>query len=268
MCVSLNVADFTGTTISLFVTDHPIYGLIHVLGYSNTVVDYSNKPNAMLLHLPSAEPMTQANFIEHKAPSFQKDMWAALEPRAKGLSFAVTRDSSHVLVFDYGLYTVVLAKNAKDIPDALTRVPAERRPEVNQELFDYYDGTFPNWSIALCCFNNAEAQVSQPMLMWYKPKYPNLVILPGLDCHTGKIPDKHHLVEVDHRIILSDYQMQEGQDVYYSDPGAAEIQDYLPRLVIGNRYIKPLKNGDFVFSREDVLNSDMSYMRRFIPAVH
>jgi hypothetical protein len=121
--------------------------------------------------------------------------------------------------------------------------------------------------MALCCFNNAQAEVSQPMLMWYKPQHQHLVILPGLDCHTGKIPDMRHPVEVDHRIILSDYQMQQGQDVYYSDPGAAEIMDYLPHKVIGTRYIKPLKNGDFIYNREDVLSGDMSYLRRFVPAV-
>lgn len=263
MCVSMFPADFSGTTISIYATIHPVHGLIHVLGYSNTSVNYNVGPNAMILHFPSAEAMTQANFIKHNAPNIHTDMWNAAEPKRLTReinSFGVGKS----LVFNHDIYTVVLAANAREIPKVLSLVPEDRRPNMNSQLFDYYDQNFSNWSIALCCFNTQQAQEALPMLVWYKPRWPHLMILPGVDCHTGGIPNHNDMVDVDHKIILGDHMMtaSEGSQVDYTDPGSDAIRDFLPRRVIGHYLNGKMRNGDFVYNRDHVLNGDLTGMVR------
>ncbi len=263
MCVSMFPADFSGTTISMYATIHPVHGLIHVLGYSNTSVNYGVGPNAMILHFPSAEPMTQANFITHNAPNIHKDMWNALSPRflTRGMSsFGIEKS----VVFDHDIYTVVLAANALEIPAALSRVPADRRPDMNTQLFDYYGQNFSNWSIALCCFNTQQAQEALPMLVWYKPRWPHRMILPGVDCHTGGIPNRNQMVDVDHKIILGDHMMtdSDGRQVDYTDLGSDPIRHFLPRRVVGQYLNRQMPNGDFRYERDDVLSGDLSKMVR------
>jgi len=51
MCVSMDQAEFSGTILYAGRLRHPVHGLIHVLGYQNTVVNLAEGPNAMLLHL-------------------------------------------------------------------------------------------------------------------------------------------------------------------------------------------------------------------------
>ncbi|WAP54064.1 hypothetical protein [Streptomyces sp. S465] len=62
MCVSMDRAAFSGTTVYAGRRHHPAHGLIHVLGYQNTPHNLADGPNAMLLHLP-ALPMTRENFL-------------------------------------------------------------------------------------------------------------------------------------------------------------------------------------------------------------
>jgi hypothetical protein len=62
MCVSMDVAEFSGTTVYAGRQHHPAHGLIHVLGYQNTHLNLAAGPNAMLLHLPALS-MRPDNFV-------------------------------------------------------------------------------------------------------------------------------------------------------------------------------------------------------------
>jgi hypothetical protein len=65
----------------------------------------------------------------------------------------------HVEVFAHDVYTVLLASDPTLIPAALHRVPQHRRPYLNPDLLTFYADHFPDHTIAVCCFDNAELDV-------------------------------------------------------------------------------------------------------------
>src|SRR5205823_2395778 len=81
--------------------------------------------------------------------------------RSKGMPL-----EPEVEVFDSGIYTVVLARDARAIPGALSQVPAAKQPVLNPELFQAYARWYPDWTFALCCFSNRQAARATPMLWW------------------------------------------------------------------------------------------------------
>ena len=163
--------------------------------------------NAMILHFPCVlRTMTKANVLDTKnCPDILKDMADALVPPVVAQSYIsgefMMPRSAAVEVFEAaGIYTVVLAQDARDIPQALNQVPKEKRPKLNPELFEAYAKWYPNWTFALCCFNNEEAKDALPMLWWYEPSNPDKLFIPALDCHTGNVPTLNTSVLVDHSL--------------------------------------------------------------------
>ncbi|NJM53494.1 MAG: hypothetical protein HC846_08980 [Blastocatellia bacterium] len=191
---------------------------VHVLGYQNraqnNIKNFSVSPvkfwnkfknifsspeneqgNAMILPFPAVpRTMSKENVLDtEKCPKILKDIAEALKPpppRSQGFQLqSQGSERATVQVFEAaGIYTVVLADDARAIPDALDQVPKEKRPKLNPELFDAYAKWYPDWTIALCCFNNDDLQEALPMLWWYGPMFPEKLFLPALDCHTGSIP--------------------------------------------------------------------------------
>jgi hypothetical protein len=90
------------------------------------------------------------------------------------------------------------------------------------------------------------------------------MILPGVDCHTGGIPNRNQMVDVDHKIILGDHMMtdSDGRQVDYTDLGSDPIRHFLPRRVVGQYLNRQMPNGDFRYERDDVLSGDLSKMSR------
>lgn len=268
MCVSAFNAQFFETKICMFEPDPAVMGKpIQVMLYQNTTVNFHSGPNAMLLHIDAAVPMGPENFIEttnHK--HLLNDMVASLMPspsRSKSVSPAFFYS---LQVFDVGIYTVVLAPNAAMIPDALHRVPVDRRPALNLPLFEYYGQAFPGYTVALCCFNSNDE--SEPMMFWWEPRNPEIFRAPALDEHTGAIPEYGELVEVDHWLLASSYKMSGGNRVRYRDeqeiPQA--MRKLLPNKVIGKHYKGYMPNGDFGLERNDILAGNMpSRPQRLMP---
>jgi hypothetical protein len=257
--------------------------IVHVLGYQNKAQNIPvsakpfggllqklfNKPtgNAMILPFP-AEPqsMSKANVLNTKnCPDILQDMAKALDPpeqsRPLSVTFAAAAPQARVQVFEAaGIYTVVLAQDALDIPAALKQVPQEKRPSLNAELFAAYAEWYPNWTFALCCFNNEEATLAHPMLWWYKPMFADRLFLPTLDGHTGDVPNLRAQVDVDHTLAVSSYQMENGYPVSYTD-NILGLDSYLARKVIGEKYKRRMVNGDFVCSVEDVHSAQFKPLR-------
>jgi hypothetical protein len=254
MCVSAGPARLTGTILYGGVVDHPVHGLIHVLGYQNTPQNLADGPNAMLLHLPGV--VTQANFIDTSAcPSILREMVEAVEPPSR--SPAVQMAAGSVEVFDHDIYTVVLASSASLVSDALAQVPLRRRASVSAELLDFYAENYPDCAIALCCFDTKDAREAGPLLIWYTPHDPSVLSLPAVDCHTGEVPDLSAEVTADHWVILG--SSRAGTPIA-RPPTVAE---FLPSHVIGRRFDGPTPNGDFRISHMDLLlNDDLSGLRR------
>jgi len=251
MCCSVSPAVFTNTR--LYAAEAMRDGnIVHVLGYQNQARNHHDGPNAMILPFP-AKPgtMSKGNVVETTDfPKILEDMERAITPppeMTRGFSYGLIGSLSipPVEIFEYGIYTVVLAQNALDIPGALDDVPEEKRPALNSALFEAYARWYPDWPIALCCFNNRDAQLATPMLWWYEPTNAEHLFLPALDAHDGNAPDLNTTVMVDHAVMASANVMLRGETVEYTDEIPDSVEPLLPKKVLGRQYHMPMENGDF-----------------------
>lgn len=182
---------------------------------------HENTGNAMILPFPAVpRSMSKANVLDTKnCPDILKDIAKALMPppmkaQSYGRSAFMMPQSAAVEVFEAaGIYTVVLAQDARLIPDALNQVPIEKRPKLNPKLFEAYAKWYPDWTFALCCFNNKEAKDALPMLWWYEPMNPEKLFMPALDCHTGNIPTLNTSVLVDHSLAVGSIFVEDNSQV-------------------------------------------------------
>ena len=264
MCVCAGPATLTDTIVYVGRTDHPAHGYVEVLGYQNTAASAAAGPNAMLLHLPSGGRMSAANFIRVGAGEDPLADMAAVIP-ARWASAAAWMDGTmggdgRVQVFEHDVYTVVLSEDATRIPDALGMVPARRRPRVSAELTAFYGTAFPGWTIALCCFDNADARRARPLMLWYEPFEPELLRLPGLDCHTGGVPVPGERVDREHLLILGadDAPPDAAVRVRYRPRMRHDLRRFLPDRVTGVWVVDEahtpdlFANGDFVLPLADL----------------
>lgn len=254
--------------------------VVHVLGYQNKAQNGSGQSslwstvsrllplgssgNAMILPFPAVPgTMTQANILDtNGCREVLQDMANAVAPRAAlrspptaGLGALGAARALRIQVFKAaGIYTIVLAQDARDIPAALDRVSRSKRPALNPSLFDAYARWYPDWTVALCCFNNRRAQLAHPMLWWYKPMHPERLFLPALDCHTGDVPRLEEAVFVDHALAVGSHRMRPGAGVpvSYRDALSPSVTPYVLKNLIGARYEQPMSNGDFVCEVADV----------------
>ncbi|MFJ3338939.1 hypothetical protein [Streptomyces sp. NPDC086766] len=225
-----------------------------------------------LLHLPTRQ-LTPRQFLsagrtgdvlhrmvaaaERVAATADDIAWMSAEPQA-------------VRVFDHDVYTVLLAEDPTAVPAALRRVPPHRRPELEPDLLRFYAGHFPDHTIAVCCFDNADAQRAKPLLLWYAPLDPDRLTVPALDSHTGKAPDLYAAVPVDHWVLLSTDQAPAGWGTPVDYPGDMRhrLRAFLPTTVMGRQYAEgqALPNGDFTISHRDLLAGDLDRIERLQPA--
>ncbi len=254
MCVSTAQASFSKTIV--YAGQGWRDGeLVHVLAYSNRPENRADGPNAMLLHMPG-KGMTQQNVIPTDwCPNILRDIRDATIPRPIARSANIACDAApmkRVAIFDYGIYTIVLAEDPRDIPAVLNRVPAEKRPSVRAELYNWYAQTFPCWPVALCCFNNRDAKDATPMMWWYDPMYPTALHAPGVDAHTGDVPDLGANVDRDHDVIFSVDGMKGGSLVRYTDNVPSSVARFLPVRAIGQSIAWRTTNGDFIGGVETI----------------
>lgn len=242
--------------------------------------------NVMILPFPAVPgTMTAANVLDtSRCRRILQDMAIHLMPPPEPVSRAVHAagpSAPRIQVFPAaGIYTVVLAQDARDIPAALDQVTEAKRPALNQDLFDAYARWYPEWTIALCCFNNREARLADPMLWWYAPMVPDELFLPTLDCHTGDVPDLERHVNVDHTFAVGSLRMPAGSwpvpyhngtpvamtPVRYRDRIPVAVAPYVRRHVIGAPYRRLMENGDVVCRLADVRERRFDPIRRRPPA--
>ena len=228
--------------------------LVHVLGYQNTAENLHSGPNAMILPFPAAAKMGPENVIDTSdCKSVLKDYAKALQPQTRGRATksysADTLCAASVQVFESGNYTVVLAEDASDIPKALMRVPKNRRPALKPELFNAIAGLYPNWPVALCCFNTTEMMEADPMLWWYEPMNEGILWAPALDAHDGGAPDLDSHVQVDHTVIFGSTIKPKGVKVYSHEYLPNEVAAYVAQSVQGRIIHQREPNGDFMIKK-------------------
>lgn len=176
-----------------------------------------------------------------------------LDSQSKGLLSFSTRSSrgGEAKVFkgfDDGLYDVVMAESASLIESVIDKVDAQKRPVLNSDLYAQLDKLYPNWVWLLFCFSEADSGKAGGALITYTSQYPDLIILPGLDGHSGEVETGD--VDVDHTIIL-------GSDAYTAasvnrSHWVRENARWLPESVIGSKIKDPMPQGDFVFLAAEV----------------
>ncbi len=262
-CCSLRAASFSSTK-GLAAEVRKDGKLVHLLAYQNTVRDSASTDsggNAMFLPIPAkARTMTSANILDtSSAKHFLSDIDDAIRPPVREVfrnSNSVQRgiDIKDVVVFEHDIYTIVLARNATDIPAALSRVPESKRPKMNKPIFDAYARWYPGWTFALCCFNNKDATTAAPMLWWYEPMKPDQLFFPGLDAHDGNPPriDAKN-IDVDHSLaVAASFDPPGGEPVRYTDALSPSLGKILPKFVSGDILSGELPQGDFIWNLADV----------------
>ncbi|GAA1096731.1 hypothetical protein GCM10009605_36560 [Nocardiopsis composta] len=271
MCISAAPAAFSETTLYTGRLRHPEHGLVHVLGYQNSAANLADGPNAMLLHIPALS-MSRRNFVSvggHR--DLLSRMVEALTPAAAAgpalMDWMGAAPRSRVEVFEHGVYTVLLAGNAALIPAELYRVPPEKRPRLDPALLEFYAEHYPEHTFAVCCFDNAEAERAEPLVIRYEPHDPDLLVAPALDAHTGGPPDLDAQVPVDHWVVFGTDEAPDGWGEPVKYPGGLrhELRDLLPAAVTGKRCTGTLPNGDFAITHADLLREDLDAVRRIGP---
>ena len=141
---------------------------VHVMGYQNQSENLATGPNCMLLHIPSAAPMSPKNMVDTSdCPELLADLVKAARPMPRSMGEPEPAPVLHV--FESGIYTVVSCRYSAQLAgQALDQVPAAKRPAISDDLLELYDKEFPGWHLALCCFDNRDRSQCTPLLWWYE----------------------------------------------------------------------------------------------------
>jgi len=261
MCLTLEPSRMSGTILYAAETVHNDK-LVHVMGYQNKAENLSPRPNAMILPIPSAAPMGPGNAIDMRAcKNVLKDyeqVYIANKPRTRGLTKGLMNlGVDSVQVFDTGNYTVVLARDATQIPSALSLVPENKRPNPKPDIFAAYAKLYPGWHIALCCYDGTVD--AEPMVWQYEPLDPARLFAPALDGHDGQVPNvTASQVQRDHTVILSLVNTPKTRFAmdFRSSRTASVIpethQHLFGRYFRGAQQHGPTKNGDFSFPISEI----------------
>lgn len=224
--------------------------IVHVLAYQN--VAETDGPNAMVLPFPTDVAMGPENMINTSLfKDFLKDITDASKVHTKGFGArrgmtlcASASTDSLAQVFDSGSYTVVLADHVDQIPEALTRVPARKRPKVSDQFLEGYGELYPDQPIAVCCWNGSIE--AEPLMAWYEPKDTSTLFIPTMDAHDGGAPKFGQKVDTDHIISVGGINLDRGNEVTYTQIKRIpnDVMGLLPTRVHGKRLPGRLENGD------------------------
>lgn len=219
---------------------------VHVLAYQNTA--QTNAPNAMVLPIPTDKALGAENLIDTRQfKNFLKNITEASQIHTKsagmrrGMTLGAMSDSV-AMVVDVGSYTVVLAENVGQIPEALTRVPESKRPSVTKRFLEGYGKLYPNQPIAVCCWDGSIE--AEPLLMWYVPRDRTTLFVPTMDAHDGDAPRVGEKVFTDHIISVGAVGPTSGSRVVYNQRIPAEVAELLPTHVHGTRLPAWIENDD------------------------
>ena len=256
MCCTLYPAVLSKTV--LYAGEAQVDGkLVHVLGYQNTAQNEASGPNAMILPFPTSVHMGPENIVDTSEckdvlktyGNMFKEQHDGRKTRSMG-EYSVDTDS--VQVFDSGNYTVILASSSNHVKirHALKLVDESRRPDINVDVLKRLGELYPNWPVAVCCFNSAEMVENEPMVWWYEPKNPDQLFAPALDAHDGGPPDPKAIVQVDHTVVVGSTINPKGKDAHHVSRLTGDVRKYLANKVEGKKYDNIyLPNGDFIIEK-------------------
>lgn len=258
MCVTANPAIIEGTRTYVHATTRGGES-VHICGYQNKAETQTSAfvgGNCMFLNFAGSDLKMVRG--PERTSNFMQDITASLEelvevPRMRGgvLSYG----SWDIAVEEYGDYTVILAQQPGDILTKLNEVRPDRRPHRTPRLeamISFYMSWFPLDSFVLACFNG-KVEPKHPITVSYKPRNPEVLTIPGLDGHDGKIPQIGAPVYRNFRVAFGVEGYVLPHRVNYTDRKISSGLSWAPTSVAGfidNRFDGP--NGDYVVPIEAV----------------
>jgi len=251
MCITSAEALLSGTRI--YAGEARRRGqLVHVLAYQNSAKSLVRGPNAMILPLPAAVMPGRDNVLDTRGyKDFLKSICnATMDPNApRAASARGIAGKGMADVFNVGSYTVVLASSAAQVPEALTRVPPEKRPAINEEVLSSFTANYPGWPLAVCCWDGSIE--AEPLLWWYEPISTEVLFAPGLDAHDGKAPRKQQ-VKVDAIVCFGSTLRPVGETpVTYRDV-PEDVAQFLPPSAVGEKITGAMPNGDYWYPTQNL----------------
>lgn len=140
--------------------------------------------------------------------------------------------------------------------EALTHVPADKRPEIPISFLASLSKLYKDWPLAICCFNG-DLEHPEPLLWWFEPRFERVLFAPAIDAHDGNPPDPATRVDRDHTLAFASYRSNRPHDPRLLDA----IQEipiehrwmFLPS-VVGTKVTRPTGNGDFSLPLSAVLD--------------
>jgi hypothetical protein len=244
MCMSANRAEFSVTRIYVGEATRD-NKRVHVLAYQNTAKNLADKPNAMILPIPSSAEMNEKNVIDTTDfKGFMKDIADATKISDRSFSKGSDRrlrSLGSIHVFNSGSYTVVLSKDTQQIAEALDRcVAINKRPSISESFLEGFGKLYPDHQIAVCCWDGKVE--AEPLLWWYEPQDTTLYFVPTMDAHDGNPPNPEAYVHCDHVISVGHAS---GKQVHYTTDNIPETaRNLLPTNVHGVRLPGRMRNGD------------------------
>ncbi|MCP4441823.1 MAG: hypothetical protein GY810_23195 [Aureispira sp.] len=215
MCVTSEPAKLEGTLIGLWDINHPKYGYQHVLAYQNIPESLSDKPNCMLLHIPSEGPLLPQNILDTSGENKDvlKDIIKALTPLSRGGDRGVAVAAGGNYVHEMGIYHIAILNDLGAVQETLLQIPIEKRPSIPPNFVGFYAKNYPNYPLLLCCFNNRDSAETSPIMVYYTPQKPNEFRLPNIEGH-GELPELGSFFD--------------GQRTFMFGSGIAMLQDAIP----------------------------------------
>lgn len=243
-------------------------------GWNRDNWDFGDAPrgNALIIPLLGDFKTIKPVYLS-RAKQVLKDIQEALTPKTRSLggpmSFGVPFASKGVMTIEYDVYTIKVAERASLIPGAVEEVSPEKRPPLNQSLFD----AFQKWydaPIAVACFDPRKAGEAAPVAFSYIPFDSEVLFLYTLDGHDGSLPDFNAKVAVDHTLFAGSYHNEvdrrgPGEPVHYSDEISPELARQLPKKVCGAIVNRSMINGDVVLRASDVRKGIFKGLRALPP---
>lgn len=219
MCCVIEPARLSNTVIYAAEVQRPDIGeVLHVIGYQNSAENQTKGPNAMILPIPvkKDEPLGPGNIIDTRGfKDILSDYGKAVErlnphkrlTRSRGfdeVSLGVA--SNGYQVFESGNYTVALSDTPAGLQKALKHVPEGKRPEIPTRFLIALGKLYADWPIAICCFDG-DLEDPEPLLWWFRPRFPKVLFAPAIDAHDGNPPSIEQQVERDHILAFSSFRM-------------------------------------------------------------
>ena len=258
----------------------------HYLAYKNTSVNLSDKPNVMVLPIPT-EYLDSTNVID---TSSYKDFLDVYEESIKpytlnsGSSRSGTKSRSvYVNQISSGSYDIVVGNSLKDIFNVISNMPSGKKPDIQTTDLLKLKDIYPDYSFAFCIW---DGQVdAEPIMFKYKPLDYDRIFIPTLDLHDGKdfsfgnvFLDHSIMIGLDFmddvkeenskygdgNLIVADLGSKDftshKRSLYHKAGMSDKMKDILPTKICGTKLLKYMPNGDIYFNcnvKENRLTREM-----------